>query len=323
MFTVLIRLRPLTAKDIGDCWKVISGPETFTGLPPGAIEAACGALISERRMQGAVLEDLASGHIVGFGATAFVERSFAEALRAAPFPGWPAWLLSGYSRRDSPVLRIDGIRRDNSGPGLCLAVLAFGWSVTTGTAEEMFAMGDWMTRAFIEVHRGYHLREIIQETHCVEEREFTLSNGGYQMISDYDVYYQRNSLAPPPAERRPMLLGANREHVTAALSTAISTMFVYHPPLLHLTSRQQEVLLLAVGGKPDRSIAAMLDISTEALKKRWRTIFDAVADHPQLRFLIYNPPSPGLSRRQTVVDYFKLHFEELRPHLGRSRVQLA
>ena len=62
---------------------------------------------------------------------------------------------------------------------------------------------------------------------------------------------------------------------------------------------------------PDREFAASHGLSDDAVKKRWRAIYDRVA--------LVDPPLvetgvPGPNQRRMLLGYLRQHLEELRPY---------
>jgi DNA-binding CsgD family transcriptional regulator len=99
-------------------------------------------------------------------------------------------------------------------------------------------------------------------------------------------------------------------------------MFDPPAPRLWLTPAEQRVVLRALDGASDRSIADKLGLSTETVRSNWRGIYHRLA---AVLPVIEAPPRSGngsmrgLEKRRVAVDYLRQNLHELRPFERASR----
>lgn len=311
-----LTIRPPRLEDFDECWDLGMLSRRMPELKEVA-RSAWQTLLPARRMQGIVVEDLDSGSIRGVGISTFAHDWFIEQLAEPARPYWAARALTEGLTQNG-LLSLPEIRRQNSGEGLNLLVLQHAW-LTDDRDEARFLLGDWLTRGYILCHRGFQLKEIWQELFGPIELQYVRAGGGYQIRQDFASYYAAGPGAAIPERERGVVCGVTRSEAMTG-NSPISTMFAYSPPLLSLTLGQQDVLLRAIDGQPDRMIARTLGISKEALKKRWQAILNQVRDHAQLSSLI---EESELGMRPYLVAYFREHYEELRPHQAFRRTRRA
>lgn len=86
-------------------------------------------------------------------------------------------------------------------------------------------------------------------------------------------------------------------------------------PRLGFSLAEQEVLEHALLGAPDDRIAELVGLSEDGLKKRWRAVFQRVAEtEPELL-----PASvPVQSKRKLLLDALRMRLEEIRPYQAKK-----
>jgi hypothetical protein len=92
-------------------------------------------------------------------------------------------------------------------------------------------------------------------------------------------------------------------------------MYRYQAPVLRLRPAEQKLLAAALAGKTDAELSGDLDLSIEAIKKRWMSIFARVDQFkPEiLSSAEAESEGRGPQKRHRVVAYVRTHPEELRP----------
>src|SRR6478735_7548198 len=156
--------RKLQASDFTRCWPLYFAHSRFSEGETDQIRRAWEYLIPKRSMQGAVTYDADSpdGEVRAFGASMFMRRSWVEALKQRPRPYSFIQSLIEFESNNSPILDEDEIAADNSGEGLSLATAMHGFAPNpTGLAE----VGSKLVSTYQSTHRGFHLRETIEEIH--------------------------------------------------------------------------------------------------------------------------------------------------------------
>ena len=307
--------RFLEAEDIEPCLALAAddyaeNPDIFPGAAP-----LWRLLLAAGSLNGMVLEDLAAPpteRLAAFGMSAFVSPEFMAEARCGETPGVAALVARRLTAGETPVLSPDAIRRANSGPGMHLLVLHYA-EAATDRPERLRGVRDKQGETFFYVHGGYRYAEILVEHRGDHLRQFALE-GGFRIRSEYGAYYRTHSR--PPGEC-PTLLGVTREETLQHPGLHIARLFAYTPPRFYFKPREQALLRHALLDKTDEEMAAALDVTVDAVKKRWAGIYDRVADRAPGLF----PDSPeaggpahrGQEKRRHLLRYLRLHPEELRP----------
>lgn len=107
-----------------------------------------------------------------------------------------------------------------------------------------------------------------------------------------------------------VLLTYTPERAVAHPSFAMSLIFNSLPPRFGFSPAQQALLEAALLDTSDREFADQSGLTQDAVKKRWRAVYDRVsAVHPCL------VPSrlAGSDQRRLLLGYVRQHLEELRP----------
>jgi hypothetical protein len=98
-------------------------------------------------------------------------------------------------------------------------------------------------------------------------------------------------------------------------------LFHFRVPVLKLSDAHRQLIWFALQNHSDSEIAALAGITLPAVKKRWSSLFDAVAGRrPEL---LPDPPQGhrgrGPEKRSALLNYVRLHPEELHPYAQSSR----
>jgi DNA-binding CsgD family transcriptional regulator len=174
---------------------------------------------------------------------------------------------------------------------------------------------------FLSIHRGYNLNSMIVEAGAVYE-QMALS-AGFRLYKTLDLD------SDPPAE--PMPAGATGKRAVYFFqrdmaadtppSTPVSAVFTYLPPRFRFTAGEQRMLLRAIEGLTDEEIAGTLNISRDAVKQTWRSIYDHVIqvmpDLVDRGQLVAGEGARGQEKRRRIVTYVRDNAQELRPHYLR------
>lgn len=107
------------------------------------------------------------------------------------------------------------------------------------------------------------------------------------------------------------LLSYNRERALVNPALAMSLVFHRMRPRFGFSGSQQELLESALLDESDREFASKLGLTEDAVKKRWRAIYDRVAAvEPKL----VAGTAAGASQRRALLGYLRQHLEEIRPY---------
>lgn len=244
----------------------------------------------------------------------FMRRSWVEALKRRPRPYSFIHSLVDFRWNDSPILNEDEIAADNAGEGLSLATAMHGFAPKpTGLAE----VGSKLVSTYQSTHRGFHLRETIEEIHGPEDLKFCTESGSWTEFSRYDDYYLQSNEPLPNEAEQPILLTATPASCTMASPHWV--MFDFSPPVLDLSRRQKHVLMLALEGMSNRAIGAALDLRPASVHNCFRGAWTKLSQHPTYQNMI-EPPKGGAGgnwRRVQLLRVLEHHMEELRPWIAR------
>lgn len=276
-------------------------------------------LFADGQMISAVVEDQErppEARIVAFGATVFVTDQFMNEIQANPIPYLSVRVIHEILRDNSPILTSSSIRHANAHDGLNLLVLHHTIVTELLSVEEFHHVRVQNIRAFLDLHSGYNIKEIIAEAISEDERKWTLIGlgGSYLLRSEYDSFYASQQL--PPAHPRPWLLGLARAEALVYQAALLSPLLVYTPPRFFFREGEQELLKRALLGEIDDDIASSLHVSLSTVKKRWSAIYERVAEQePELLPSVFddNSQKRGAQKRHLLLRYLRHHPEELRP----------
>jgi DNA-binding CsgD family transcriptional regulator len=263
--------------------------------------------------------------IVGAGFAVFVRDEFMCEIKTPPLRWIGPELAQRVAGKESPVLTDDEVRDANSGAGLSELV----WE-GMGTPEFAHSMDFYhaMVNSYVEVHRGFLLKEMIAaQAESVERLLSVVESGGLYWNPAQQCYETTSSEPPEIFAARPHLVGITRELANARPGSWISTLFAYRPPRFGFSRGEQQLLMTALKSLygTDQELAGALHLSVPTVKKTWGSIYRRVAGcDPEL------VPDPALAesgthergreKRRSLLAYVREHPEELRPH---SRKLLA
>jgi hypothetical protein len=113
-----------------------------------------------------------------------------------------------------------------------------------------------------------------------------------------------------PGGQTSMLLCLTREAALANPYARRSSYFFPPAPLFQFSGGEQSMLELTLLDLSDDEIAEKLNVSKDAIKKRWRSVHCKVeAENPYLLARVQS--ATGL--RKALLSYLRIHLEELRP----------
>ncbi len=212
--------------------------------------------------------------------------------------------------RAAHVLSRNQIGRANARGDLNVVVINSGLKLigmSEAEARSLMALGP---ETFLRVHGGFQIKQVVIEPPEELSKQFMLSSGFVERAF------------PPSGKQRPSLVGLSRVEAKADLGTYAARIFVFQPPRIIFSEREQELLACALDGCTDEESAEVLSLSLATVKTRWKQIYQRVtlAD-PTL--LPENDICPGQSqvrrgseKRRHLVSYLRLHPEELRPYMA-------
>ncbi len=268
-----------------------------------------------------VVEDLDQSRgkrVVGFGLSFFAADSFARQVKEGPRPYVPLRVLEKWRQRSRFFLGREGIRKANSAGALTNVVLHYGWDDARYNDADCAKIFLLLPEAYLAMHAGYGLQEVMHEVYGAKERDALLT-GGFRLYRDHPQFRADPSLAGTPENRHPYLMGVSRRARLAWQGELLMSMLFNKPilPRFYFNSAQQEVLLQALPGATDGDIAQTLRLSPWTVKKRWQGIYEKVESaDPEILGEDSTPVSGQAEtrqRRRHLLNYLRNHPEELRP----------
>jgi DNA-binding CsgD family transcriptional regulator len=282
-------------------------------------------LLEEERLIGGLIEDYdAAGDrtVVAATLSAFVAPEFRQTYLHKPWPCLTNWLLLRCFKGETDLfLNRAEQAQGNLAQGLDLVMLDYIQTPMDFTSPEGRRIMTVFFPFFLSIHRGYNLNSMIVEAGAVYER-MALS-AGFRLYKTLDL--DRD----PPAD--PVPAGAQTHRAVYFFqrdmvadtppSTPVSAVFTYLPPRFRFTAGEQRMLLRAIDGLTDEEIAGTLDVSRDAVKQTWRSIYDHVIqvmpDLVDRGQMMGAEGARGQEKRRRIVAYVRDNAQELRPHYLR------
>ncbi|HEU4618919.1 MAG TPA: hypothetical protein VFV10_12835 [Gammaproteobacteria bacterium] len=324
-----MRYRLALTSDLQDC----------AALLPNAFKASAGVrarlpelwqrLIEVNAPNVIVIED--EGGLEGCAISAHVSGAFVDEALAEPKPHLSArfyeQMLAGRSVLSTPA----EVRRANSSAGLNLLVLHFGLLDHDLSSERTRAALRSGSQAFYFFNGGYRYKLLVNEVYGRQAAEY-MQAGGFRVLHEFERH------GDAPADRS-FLMGLRKEWVSMGAINEMGFLFDPPAPRFGFTPGEQRVLLRAMLTESDAEIAEHLGVSLDSVKKTWRRVFDrATSVAPYLfaaegtgagggrsrggveargsrsRARARSEQARGSEKRRYLLDYLRLHLEELRPH---------
>jgi hypothetical protein len=259
----------------------------------------------------------AGPQIVSFSAVLFVTDGFCLAARSKLGPYVGAELAGQYPSRQLPVLNREEVARANAGDGLNVMMCFEGWTHDSLSPEQRLVVRAKQGEALHLALRGYRVKEFLANPIGANTLQWML-DAGARLRCNYSNYFRKHYLRKAESSQRPCLVGLTKEEAFAHPGYNLSALFVYTPPRFRFNRSQRLLLRHALMGETCEQVASSLSVSAWTVKKRWRAIYDRVADiDPDLLppEIAYGPhaSSRGTERRRPLLAYLRQHFEELRP----------
>jgi hypothetical protein len=224
------------------------------------------SLLGREAFRGFVFEDAADSQVrrVGVGVSVFVSDEFLIDMKTPRFSWNGPVLTKRLLRGDSPLLSDKQVRHANANGGLNLVTWVGALAADHLQSVEGLAA---MITSFVEVHRGFLLKEITAHAMTFENLKGGIRSGGL-FFSPVDGRYVESPDTPlPEVFAAPHLIGLTRELAMAHVGTWIGSLFVYPSPQFGFRPSEQRLMLAALQGGTDEDLAAALGISLSAVKK--------------------------------------------------------
>jgi DNA-binding CsgD family transcriptional regulator len=301
---MLIRL--LQVADLAPCLARWPLPGVPAELARPVLESA----LAEQRLDGAVIQHLATGRLMGFGLSGFV-RGAGVHRQVRAGQSLVAHLLHAESQAERVFLDSAGRGRAQRVDDLHLVVVTYqqeSFDALDPLAAELIHAGH---TGFRLMHEGYALQAVWQEG-WPSDAEWMCAGG----------FLVKHQEAGTPEQPR-WLFGALREDVpTHWPSHTLSHVLRRNARRLGLSPSQCRVAELALWNLDDEGVARQMGIAPATVRRHWRTIFERldVIDvlKSERQVLAASsvgslPEQRGPERRRKVLDYLRTHLQEIRP----------
>jgi hypothetical protein len=261
----------------------------------------------------AVVEDRTRPHgstVLAFGASVFVTDSYMARERMGVRPYVTARTIGAELRGSSPILRSRAVAAAQARDGLNVLTLHYGEAKEALSSEERHHVRVAMLEAFIAQHRGYRVKEVLQELWDDEIPSPYILKGWGPVRSDYRAFAASRKAGEP----RPYLLGLTRKEIDTVPGWSAAPIFVWTPPRFGFSPAEQALLARALDGETDRDLSAALGVALPTVKSRWRQIYDRVA---MVDFNLFPARAEtngrrGDEKRRRLMEYLRHQAQELR-----------
>jgi hypothetical protein len=320
------RWRPMETKDVARCAEIVAlhptiGPRYGTAIKE--LGRAWLRLLGSEAMTTAVFEEVERGraHLAGVGVGVFVRDEFLSELKTPPIAWVGPVLLERTLNGNSPVLTDKEVRAANSGAGLNELV----WETLTAPSysarTEIYHL---MGSAYIEIHRGFRLKEMItSQAESSERLQWAMDAGGLYWDPKAARYIKSPRSGAKRLARSPHIVGITRELEFGRPGTWVGSLFDFHPPRCGFSTSECRLLVCSISNRfsTNPALARKLGISLPTVKKGWLSIYERVSeDIPELFAGSTNTGTKrGKEKRRLLLAYLQEHPEELRPTVRRRK----
>ncbi len=318
-----LRWRQMQAKNVRECAEIIAAHPIISPRYRRAIHdlrLAWMRLLGSQAMITAVFEEVegARSRTWGVGVAVFVNDDFIREVTTPPLFWFGPELAKRVMRGSSPILSDSQVRKANSGEGLNLLVWESVLRPEFANRPDVYQL---MMSAFLELHRGFLLKEMItSQSESVQRLGWAVDAGGFYWDSTKACYVKSLKGSAEEFIRKPHTVGITRELELNRPGSWVGTLFEYHPPRFRFSPSEQRLLLTALGGEigTDQDLANALGVSLPTVKKMWLSVYRRVADR-QPEIVRHSPDSEtetskrGKEKRRHLLAYLREHPEELRP----------
>jgi hypothetical protein len=257
-------------------------------------------LVERERILLVLVHEPATNRRRMLGGSAFVDPDFMKHALAHPTDSILEQVFQADVNGHSPLLPPKRQAIANANTELCLYNFFSAPDFTGLSGGEAKQMMGLVNDSWRFHHYGFQLRSFYSEGTYPEMAAFMLS---MQLTLD------RERAMPNGDTARTFRF--TREDAITKSGNNVGLMFITPRPRFGFTIPEQKLIELTLIDNSDREISASLGVTADAIKKRWRSIYDRVrAIAPELA------PShiSGADQRRALLQYLRQHLEEIRPY---------
>jgi hypothetical protein len=325
---MMLHYRQMRPNDVGRCVEIVAANPILSARYGNAISQLGKTWLRLLGSDGftAVVFEESQGRTVrllGAGVSVFVSDGFLCELKTPPFFWVGPEIIQRTFRRESPVLSDQQVREANTRGGLNL----LGWHGATSVEDgKRIEVLNLIFGSFIELHRGFLVKELIGQADSPEMVHAIANSGGCFFDPKFCRFVDSLPSSPEDIVSRPHVMGSTREMAFAKPWLSGTSIFSYQPPVFTFRRSEQRLLAAALQGGTDEDLADELGISLSFVRRTWLSVYERIAAH-RPGFFREGMNDDGKSRRgkekkHRLLAYLGDHPEELRP-LSRKLLQTS
>jgi len=319
-----LRFRPAVPADLNRCAELLPAGFRASAAVRRRLIAIWQDILASEARTFTIVEDLERPrpmNIEGFGISVFVRESFLQEFWTSPRPYLAAAFYERMLAGDDPMLTGAELADINATTGLNVLVLHFGLSNEDLSNPRTAQVLSVASSAFFFFHAGYRIHVLMNEVYGPQHCAY-MEQGGFRLLRDFHAECPAEFKNALP-EQHPYLFALRSEWVKPGAVQPLSHLFFAAPPRIGFSALERRVLEGAILNESDLQIAERLGMSVDSVKKAWRNIYARAGR--EVRSLM--PPSNsdsgirGQEKRRHILEYVRVHPEELRPVRQRARPQ--
>ncbi len=282
--------------------------------------------IDEECVVGVVVERVglrdAKPLIVGVTMLGFVKDAFVEQHFASPTPCLSSSLMRGVTK--SSIGHFMSRREQaeaNLGEGMHQAIVEFSIEPMDMQHADFGPIMNELFSAYFKFERGYNIKGVFVEAD--QSLDQLVVGTGLRPVTYFDLSGTNEDIVIPAGvgTKRCLYRVSREDKPKLSPGSAAFILLTYIKPTFKFTPTEQRLLAQAIDGKTDDEIARSIEVSRDAIKQSWRTIYDHVLDvMPDLLWNADDEDSGsrrGTEKRRRIVSHVSNNLQELRPHYMR------
>ncbi len=319
------RFRRLTCADIPAVKRLFISQRALPAALEEQLEPTLRRGLETRYLFGSVAERLrkpgGDWELAGFGLAGFMSDAFVERYFEEPFAFLAVEILEAIRRQEPEAALLPwrevAQRQRTPESRLVLAIPCWLQDNLDPDSEDAWHLIHTATGIVDRHLRGFRLRALVLE--AMRTSTLLLEAAGFERLFDMREAAEgsRWRHLRGDARYRPMLHAVHtREyHRGRQTATPVAALFMFREPYLELTDNQKAVLDLAVDDYSDEEIAELLGLSTNAVRKRWRGIYEKMEKKITDIFSGVEKKEGlrGHEKRRLALAWIRQHPEEIRP----------
>lgn len=303
-----MRWRSITFGDLKVCLDIF--PKLFGNVSRNDRDTAWRILLALPSFQGVIIEaesEAGEWTVVGSGASVFIRDDFAERAIRSPQIGLTGRIIASLLSPDPVTLSTRAIARANGSDGITVVTLWGRWARTVRSKAAIQEIRQLLAESFTALHLGFYFKSILFEMVDEQDRSFALETRLCNVVD-----YPSNQEGIDPGA----LAVVDAAKVLALPGSVLGRLFIQRRPVLNLRPPDQELLLAALDGAPDRELTERLNLKLPAVKRRWASLYRHLMDDEAAILsagALSENGARGIQKRHEVLSYVRSHPEELRP----------